>query len=92
MYLKNCHIGRLYTRGRVIRLDELGQTFLVRLVIRLSSVKTGTRRIIRLDELSSVVHRSSREPDDQRIFTQVRPDDNRSSSIKTAIVCVNVYI
>ena len=27
--------GRFYTRGRVIRLDELGQTFVVRLVIRL---------------------------------------------------------
>ena len=28
-------IGRFYTRGRIIRLDELGQTFVVRLVIRL---------------------------------------------------------
>ena len=26
---------RIYTRGRIIRLDELGQTFVVRLVIRL---------------------------------------------------------
>ena len=29
------NFGRLYTRGRIIRLDELGQTFVVRLVIRL---------------------------------------------------------
>ena len=28
-------IDRLYTRGRIILLDELGQTFVVRLVIRL---------------------------------------------------------
>ena len=28
-------IGRFYTRGRIIRLDELGPTFVVRLVIRL---------------------------------------------------------
>ena len=28
-------IGRFYTRGRIIRLDELGQTFVIRLVIRL---------------------------------------------------------
>ena len=27
--------GRFYTRGRLIRLDELGQTFVVRLVMRL---------------------------------------------------------
>ena len=42
-----------YTRGRIMRLDELGQTFVIRLVIRVSSVKTGTRRIICPDELSS---------------------------------------
>ena len=29
------HIGRFYTRGRIIRLDELGQTFVVRPVMRL---------------------------------------------------------
>ena len=28
-------MGRLYTRGRIICLDEVGQTFVVRLVIRL---------------------------------------------------------
>ena len=28
-------IGRFYTRGHIIRLDELGQTFVIRLVIRL---------------------------------------------------------
>lgn len=46
--------GRFYTRGHNVYLDELGQTFVIRLVIWLI-VKTGTRRIIRLDELSSVV-------------------------------------
>ena len=98
-------IGRFYIRGRIFRVDELGQTFVVRLVMRLyyrdgnkthpcgrtwanicgspgyaslvwrreqdalsvwtnlgkhlwfawlcvSSIETGTRRIIRLDELS----------------------------------------
>ena len=55
-----------------------------------SSIKTGTRRIIRLDELFSVVRRSRRttednpscarlytrdeQPDEQRMFAQVRPD------------------
>ena len=35
------HIGRFYTRGRIIRLDELGPTFVVRLVVmRLRSVRT----------------------------------------------------
>ena len=29
------NIGRFYTRGRIMRLDELGQTFVIRLVIRL---------------------------------------------------------
>lgn len=40
--------GHLYTRGRILRLDELGQIFVIRLVIRILyySVKTGTRRII----------------------------------------------
>ena len=28
-------IGRFYTRGRIMRLDELGQTFVIRLVITL---------------------------------------------------------
>ena len=32
---KRREIGRLYTKGRTIRLDELGQTFVTRLVIRL---------------------------------------------------------
>lgn len=30
-----CHIGRLYARGCIIHLDELGQTSVVPLVIRL---------------------------------------------------------
>ena len=44
-----------YTRGRIILLNELGQTFVVRLVIRHGRIKTGPRRIIHVDELSSVV-------------------------------------
>ena len=48
--------GRFYTRGRIICLDELFVWLFV------SSVKTGTRRVIRLDELSSVVRRSTRAP------------------------------
>ena len=51
---------RLYTRGRIIGLDELGKTFVVRLVIRRYRIEPGTRRILRRDELSSVVCRSSR--------------------------------
>ena len=40
-------IGRFYTRGRIIRLDELGQTVLDFLLVWLcvSSINTGTRRI-----------------------------------------------
>ena len=45
----NIDNGRFFTRGRIIRQDELGQTFVCLCV---SSVKTGTRRIIRLDEVS----------------------------------------
>ena len=35
-------------------MDELGQTFFLRL-LNSSGIKTGTRRIMRLDELSSLV-------------------------------------
>ena len=31
--MRSVGIGRLYTKGRIIGLDELGQTFVVRLVI-----------------------------------------------------------
>ena len=47
--------GRLFTRGLIFRLDELGQTFVIRLVISLRSIKKGARRIIRLDELSRLL-------------------------------------
>ena len=43
-----------------MRLDELGQTFLICLVIRLKC-KDGTRHIIRLDKLSSVVHLNDKQ-------------------------------
>ena len=64
-------IGRFYTRGRIIRLDELGPTFVVRLVMRL---KTGTLRIIRLDELSLLMRlerRSSKGRSSRRIMRLV---------------------
>ena len=47
-----------------MRLDELGQTFVIRLVIRVSSVKTGTRRIICPDELSSFARLRRRTTED----------------------------
>jgi len=53
-------IGRFYTKDTFnIRLDEVGQTFVVRLIIRLrSGIKTGTRHNMRLDELSLLVRLS----------------------------------
>ena len=33
-------IGRFYTRGRIIRLDELGQTFVVGRIMRLYHKKS----------------------------------------------------
>ena len=56
----NDFICSFYTRGHIIRLDELGQTFVIRLVIRLQC----TSRIIRLDELSSVVRLERRTTED----------------------------
>ena len=47
-----------------MRLDELGQTFVIGLVIRVSSVKTGTRRIICPDELSSFARLQRRTTED----------------------------
>ena len=41
----------VFILGRIIRLDELGQTFVVRLVMRLK-YKDGHKTHIRLDELS----------------------------------------
>ena len=43
----NVDNGRFYTRGRIIRQDELGQTWLC-----VSSIKTDTRCIMHLDEVS----------------------------------------
>ena len=51
--------GRFYTRGRIIFLDELGKHSLF-VLLCVSSIKTGTKRIIRLDVLSSAVRRSRR--------------------------------
>jgi len=41
--------------------------------LNVSSMKTGTRRIIRVDELLSVVRRLS-HTDKQQMFAQVPPD------------------
>ena len=51
--------GRFYTR-HIIHLDELKKTFVVRLIMRFYGIKTGTRRIMRLNELSLVVRRLGR--------------------------------
>jgi hypothetical protein len=48
-----------------MRLDELGQAFVaVRLVMRPYSIKTGTRRIMRLNELCSILRLKRRTTDD----------------------------
>lgn len=44
-------ICRFYTERRIIRVDELGQTF----DSRLSCIKMGTRSIVRLVELPFVM-------------------------------------
>ena len=54
--VKQCEVLEwpfLYQR-RIIRLYELGQVFLVRLIMRLS-IKTGTRQTMRQDELFAYV-------------------------------------
>ena len=53
------HWPFLYS-GCIIRLDELGQTFCSSSGLCVSSIKTGTRRIMRPDELPFVVRRSRR--------------------------------
>ena len=55
--------GRFYTGGHIIRLDELGHISLF-VWLFISSIKTGTRRIIRVDELSSVVRLERRTTED----------------------------
>ena len=49
-----------------MRLDEVGQAFVVRLVMRpaVLSIKTGTRCIMRLDELCSILRLKRRTTDD----------------------------
>ena len=51
-------IGRLYNRGRISVGTNLGKHSLF-VWLFVSGIKTVTRRIIRQDELSSVVRRSS---------------------------------
>ena len=43
--------GCFYTRGRIIRLDELGQTFIVRLVMRLLCLP----KFAQMDNVSSSI-------------------------------------
>ena len=47
--------------GRIIRLDELGQTFVVRLNMRLKYKDGRTRRIMRMDEFSSEIRLARRK-------------------------------
>ena len=54
MTLFNQQNGRFYTRGRIIRLDELGKHLLF-VWLCIFSINTDTRGIMRQDELSSVV-------------------------------------
>ena len=42
-YISPHYIGHFYTRGRIIRLDELEQTFVVHLVKCVSGIKKGAR-------------------------------------------------
>ena len=63
-------IGRFYT----IRPDELRQIFCSSSGLCVSSIKTGTRRIMRPDELPFVVRRSrriSKESSSRRIMRLV---------------------
>ena len=55
--------GRFYTRDALSVWTNLGKHLLF-VLLCVSSIKTGTRRIIRLDELSSVVRRSRRTTED----------------------------
>ena len=52
-----------HTRGSIIRLEELRQTF-VFVWLFVSSIKIGTRSIIRVDEQSSIVCRSRQTMED----------------------------
>ena len=91
----------IVTRGNITRLGELGQTFVVRRVIRLlSSVKTGTRRIIHLDELSCVVCRPSRITEDgssrriMRLVPVFTPETNSQTNkecLPKFVETVNVF-
>ena len=56
MGLNVCYVGH----WGYFRLDELGQTFCSSSGLCVSSIKTGTRRIMRPDELPFVVRRSRR--------------------------------
>ena len=62
--LDKCDNGRFYSRGRIIRLDELGQTFVILLVVRLKY--KGTKDA--LDELSSVVRLERRTTGDRSVW------------------------
>ena len=56
--------GRLYTSGRIIHLNELGQKHSLFVWLYVSTIKTGTGHIIRLDEYSSVVRLKRRTTED----------------------------
>ena len=52
--------GRFYTKEELSVWTNLGKRFVIRLVICVSSIKTGTRRIMRPGEIPFVVRRSGR--------------------------------
>ena len=87
------HIDCFYTTGRIIRLDELGQTFVMRLVIRVKckdGPRAGHKRALSVQTsylLLCVVEVASLPK-----FVQTH---NASSSIKTAVkieLCVGLSV
>ena len=89
------HIGCFYTRGRIIRLDELEQTFVVRLVMRLyyqdghktnyafgSAVRRPRTDIMRL---VPVLKLETHNKTNNKWLPKFVQTDNASSGIKTAI-------
>ena len=95
------HIGRLYSRRRIIRLDELGQTFVFCLVTCLQckdghkthyqSIRTvfccSYRRIIRL---VPVITLQTKNQTNNECLPKLIHTGNASSSVKTASISYEV--
>ena len=65
--------GRVYTEDALSVWTTAGQTFVIRLVQCVSSIKTGTRRIIRLDELPFEVLRRINKDSSSRRTMRLAP-------------------